>query len=288
MPGDMSQLNRLNQSMGRIGDQHLGLDSQNRITQGSTNWLGRAVNWVKSALGIKGQERDNKAIMNHVIATIKETQGMGDRFADIAKGRLSSALDRGRPITGRRVSTVISDLVRLKTSETSAREANIKINVKDLCDTLCDTGDTPLMEALEDQMTFFGLGDRFGELGYAEVMDLRDEVETRLERSCLRNGKSPTPEEAWPVIKEACRKLAMNMVKESISQRVSTMANYEDKDSPLMKTFQAHARILKMEVDIQPRDLAKLAEKFENKLTVVSLYDPENLHPPPRKNPPMP
>lgn len=279
MPGDISQLTNLGQTLGRIGDQHVGLDGENRISAGSSNWLGRAVNWVKSALGLG--DGGTSRVMEHVVGKIRDTEGMGDRFAEIARGRLGSALSRGTPITGRQVSQVISDLVRTKESEDTVKAETIKLNTRQLCESLCDTGDeTMLMKALNAQMERYGVGDKVHLVEYADVLELGEKVRTSLEKSSLRKGASPTPQDAQPVITEACRRFAMNKVHEAIGERVQTLAGHDGEESPLMKTVMDRAGKAGIELDIKPGDLAKLADKFKDKLTVRCLYDVDNLHQP--------
>lgn len=278
MSGDISQLTGLGRTLGRIGDEHVGLDNRNRIASGSSNWFGRAVNWIKSSLGLG--DGGSGAVMRHVVDTVRNTEGFGDRFAEIAQGRLGSALTSGQPITGRAVSQVISDIVRTKSDEDTVRSETIKLNTRELCESLCDTGDTPFMKALEEQMEFFGVGDRFGDVEYADVLELQGKIQESLERTSLRKGQSPSPGDAQPVIENACREFALGMVKGGIAEHVSSLAGYEGDDSSLMTALQSRAGQAGIEIDAKPGDLAKLAKKFEDKLIVRCLYDRDNLHPP--------
>ena len=84
MPNTIASLNRLQQAMSNIDKQHVGLSDQGQLKADSGSWLGRVVNNIKSL----GGNDNTKAIMNHVVQTIRDTEGLGDRFADIAAGRI--------------------------------------------------------------------------------------------------------------------------------------------------------------------------------------------------------
>ena len=93
MAGDISHLTALGSTLSRIGDDHVGQNSKNEIVKGSSSPLGRTVNWIKSWLGLGGGS--TKAAMKSVITTIRSTEGMGDRFAEIAEGPPGQRVDSG-------------------------------------------------------------------------------------------------------------------------------------------------------------------------------------------------
>ena len=140
------------------------------------------------------------------------------------------------------------------------------------------------MKALDQQMKRFNIpSQRFGELSYADIMEMSDFVHKGLEARALRAGHSPTPDDAQPLVERACTRLVSQMVKDDISDQVSTLGDNSGKDSPLMKALAQRAGERGIELEVQPEELGKLVDKFKAELTQTCLGDTDNLHPPTAK-----
>jgi hypothetical protein len=278
MPGDIQGLRGLEQQFATIGDRHVGLDGQNQIQAGAGNWLGRAVNWIKSALNIGNTATINSSIMNHVVARIRDTEGMGDRFAEIARGRLGSALTRGTPITGREVSQVIGDLVRTKTGETQAREAGIRLNIKGMCEapSAGEGSESLLKAAMREKMTLFGMEGEIETLAPEDFQGIQDKVAQQF----VRSGSTPTLAQARDALLEACRQFSLARVRTHIDAKVQQHCDRSGPDSALPTALRQRAELRGMVVDMSPGQMGKLEALVHKKLTVQCTYNPEAMHPP--------
>lgn len=277
MPNTIASLNRLQQAMSNIDKQHVGLSDQGQLKADSGSWLGRVVNNIKSL----GGNDNTKAIMNHVVQTIRDTEGLGDRFADIAAGRLGSALSRGKPISGRKVSQIISDIINIKETEDKALAANIRLNTKDLCESQDFTG--LVWKTVNEKIQEYGLQDSL-QLTDQDMGKLQEKIQSSLERNSLNQKSSPTLKNAAPVITEACRMFALNRIKENIAGHVEKFAGHEQSFQPLMDLVRQSAQQRNLQLDITPKNLEKLVKKFEDKLNNDCLMDKTNMHPPQSDN----
>jgi len=278
MPGDIQGLTNLAQTFNAIGDRHVGLGGDNQIQAGAGNWLGRAVNWIKSALHIGSTATINSAIMNHVVGRIRDTTGMGDHFANIARGRLGSALTRGMPITGREVSQVISDLVRQQGDEKQARESNIRLNVKGLCDapSAGEDSESMLMDSMREKMTLFGMVGEMDTLTAQDYQGIQDKVEAQF----VRQGASPSPQQAKEAVLEVCRQFSRDRIEGRIHDKVQIHCDHSGPDSALPTALRERAGLRGMALDLRPDQMGKLQDLVEKKLTVTCTYDRHNIHPP--------
>lgn len=278
MPGNIEGLTQLAQTFNTIGDRHVALGGDRQIQAGAGNWLGRAVNWIKSALNIGGAANVNSSIMSHVVGRIRDTEGMGDRFAEIARNRLGSALTRGTPITGREVSQVISDLVRVRGDEARAREANIAINVKALCaaPSAGEGSESLLVAAMREKMALFGMEGEMDALGPQDFQAVQDKVGAQF----VRAGASPTPGQAREALLEACRQFSLARVKSHIDAKVQAHCGHSGPQDALPAALRARAGERGMTVDMSPEQMGKLEALVHKKLEVACTYNPGALHPP--------
>ena len=278
MPGDIQGLRGLEQQFATIGDRHVDLGGANQIQAGAGSWLGRAVNWIKSALNIGNTATINSSIMNHVVARIRDTEGMGDRFAEIARGRLGSALTRGTPITGREVSQVIGDLVRTKTGETQAHEAGIRLNIKGMCDSPSagEGSESLLRAAMREKMTLFGMEGQLDSLTAEDFLGIQEQVA----RQFVRSGSTPTLAQTKDALLEACRQFSLTRVRGQIDAKVRQHCEHCGPDSALPTALRQRAELRGMTVTMSPEQMNKLEALVHTRLTARCTYNPEAIHPP--------
>ncbi|MBI9089828.1 MAG: hypothetical protein JEZ12_11480 [Desulfobacterium sp.] len=277
MPQNIQSLASLNEVFSNVGDRHVGLKDQNQLQVGANNWLGRTVNWIKSALNIGGAAQENRSIMNHVIGTIRDTPGMGDRFAQIAKGNFGSALEKGTPITGRQISRVLGDIFRIK-SEDMAQAANIKLNVRDFCDSPSGGPGSVsfLVKSMETKMKVFGMAGEMDALTADDYKGIKDKLAEKI----AGNGVTPSPDQLEKGLLDACRRFSLDRYNDHIENKVQAHCDHSGPDSALPTALRDRAAQRGIKVDMGPDHMGKLLSLIQKKVTVTCGYDLKNIHPP--------
>jgi len=277
MVGNIQDLTIMSQSFSNIGDHHVELNDRNQFQAGASNWLGRAVNWVKSALNIGGAAQANRSIMNHVIGEIRDTPGLGDRFAQIAKGNFGSALEKGTPITGRQISRVMGDVFRIKNEEI-AQEANIKLNVRNFCESPSGgPGSVSFMvKSMETKMKVLGM---VGEMNMLTVDDYKG-IREKLVEKFAGNGVTPSREKLEQGLLEACHKFTLARYNDHINDKVQAQCDHSGPDSALPTALRERAAQRGIQVDMGPDHMGKLLSLTQKKVIVVCGYNAKNVHPP--------
>ena len=96
----INDLNIIAQRLGAFGKEHLGIDRQGHTVPTTSSLGGRIANWIRSRHSDTAAQA-NRDVMTGIINTIRQTDDLGDRFADIARKSLESKLAAGRPLSGR-------------------------------------------------------------------------------------------------------------------------------------------------------------------------------------------
>ncbi|WP_461208530.1 hypothetical protein [Desulfocurvus sp. DL9XJH121] len=273
MPGGtIEKLANLGQTFNKIGDSQVALDKDRKATAGASSWLGRTVNWIKSALDLGDARRVNSGIMEHVVKTIRNTQGLGDSFADIAKGRFGAALDKGTPITGRKVSQVISDVIglkRTKDNEALLHKENIKYNLAKLCDAPSQGEGSPsrLEAALRKSLAQYGMPDDMTQFTENDLKTVKD----KLEAPFLNRDRSPESDaEFQNALDTAASRVVSGKCQDIIHQKLEN----------LQARFQDAAKARGMDATLCPQLLKNLRNKAFETIRFVCMGDDDNMHPP--------
>ena len=111
----INDLNIIAQRLGAFGKEHLGIDPRGHTVPTTSSLGGRIVNWIRSRHSDTAAQA-NRDVMDGLINTIRQTDDLGDRFADIARKSLEDKLAAGRPLSGRDAARV------LRTSSASRRQ----------------------------------------------------------------------------------------------------------------------------------------------------------------------
>ncbi|GEP45647.1 hypothetical protein [Brevifollis gellanilyticus] len=280
----IAQLRNVAQNFNVIGDEHAKVTTQSEVRADSSNWAGRAVNWIKSKLNIGTAVQANKNMMTGVLRQIRDAEGLGDRYVDIARTSFGSHLREGKPITGRQVAKVISDVIRLKekeTSEAQAKTANIRLNVNSMCAPMCSMEPGAEMRTkLTEHMTAFGMEDQIATLGEGELQQIKDTIKSSVQQKADRDGATPTQDYAKSQVDEACRQFALARVKTGIDTMVATVGGHADTEGALYRAVMSQAEERGIELEMTPEQMGKLANKLSDKLTTGCLFNADNLHPP--------
>lgn len=112
----INDLNIIAQRLGAFGKEHLGIDRQGHTVPTTSSLGGRIASWIRSRHSDTAAQA-NRDVMTGIINTIRQTDDLGDRFADIARKSLESKLAAGRPLSGRDAARVLQDVIRIKTTE---------------------------------------------------------------------------------------------------------------------------------------------------------------------------
>lgn len=155
----VNELNTIAQTLDRIGSQHLGMDRQGQIVQTTSSLRGRIINWIRSRHSDTAALA-NRNVMNGIIDMIRHTDGLGERFVDLACQKLQSRLASGRPLNGRDAARIMRDIIRIKTDEDAAQAETRSLNALGLHEQLCAPGadgTSPMAERLAAKRTLFGL-----------------------------------------------------------------------------------------------------------------------------------
>ena len=92
----INDLNIIAQRLGAFGKEHLGIDHRGHTVPTTSSLGGRIASWIRSRHSDTAAQA-NRDVMTGIINTIRQTDDLGDRFADIARKSLESRLAAGRP-----------------------------------------------------------------------------------------------------------------------------------------------------------------------------------------------
>ena len=87
----INDLNIIAQRLGAFGKEHLGIDPRGHTVPTTSSLGGRIVNWIRSRHSDTAAQA-NRDVMDGLINTIRQTDDLGDRFADIARTSLEDKL----------------------------------------------------------------------------------------------------------------------------------------------------------------------------------------------------
>ena len=272
----VNELNTIAQTLDRIGSQHLGMDRQGQIVQTTSSLRGRIINWIRSRHSDTAALA-NRNVMNGIIDMIRHTDGLGERFVDLACQKLQSRLASGRPLNGRDAARIMRDIIRIKTDEDAAQAETRSLNALGLHEQLCAPGadgTSPMAERLAAKRTLFGLNAATPE----QLRAFQDAAKEGLLAAARRADHSLTVEEGLAVLDEAARKLSLQEARDGIK----AMADRVTGDGPggfeERLTAAMQAKGLSGEISASLREA--LAGKIHDKLAARCLYDRDNMHQP--------
>lgn len=273
----INDLNIIAQRLGAFGKEHLGIDPRGHTVPTTSSLGGRIVNWIRSRHSDTAAQA-NRDVMDGLINTIRQTDDLGDRFADIARKSLEDKLAAGRPLSGRDAARVLQDVIRLKTTEDQARLETRLINVRDQFQKLCAPHADGSPSDLETQMAArrqrFGLPPATAE----QLRGYRDTVLRDLEARARRADHSLTPAESLDALGESVRMKTLQETKAGIA----AMAEQVSGEGPhgFMARLDAAMRTRGLAGDISPATRDALVQTIHDKLTARCLYDSNNIHQP--------
>ncbi|MES2598980.1 MAG: hypothetical protein V4662_26860 [Verrucomicrobiota bacterium] len=280
----IAQLRNVAQNFNVIGDEHAKVTRQSEVRADSTSWAGRAVNWIKAKLNISNAADTNKNLMTGVLRQIRDTEGLGDRFVDIARTGFGDHLRDGKPISGRKVAQVISDVIRQKEAEVSqaqAKTAGLQMNVDHLNSFVSSMEPgKELHNQVTEQMTKFGMAGQIATLTEGEIQQIKDTIKDSIQNKATRDQATPSLDYAKGQVEDACRQFALARVHTGIANMTEIVGGHSDKECALYKSVMFKAKERGIELEMTPAQMGKLADKLSAKLTVACLYNPDNLHPP--------
>lgn len=273
----INDLSIIAQRLGAFGKEHLGIDPRGHTVPTTSSLGGRIVNWIRSRHSDTAAQA-NRDVMDGLINTIRQTDELGDRFADIARKSLEDKLAAGRPLSGRDAARVLRDVIRIKTTEDQARLESRLINVRDQFQKLCAPHADGSPSDLETQMAArrqrFGLPPATAEQlqGYRETA-LRD-----LEARARRADHSLTPAESLDALGESVRMKTLQEAKAGITAMAEQVSG--EGPSGFMARLGAAMRTRGLAGDISPATRDALVQTIHDKLTARCLYDSNNIHQP--------
>ena len=200
----INDLNIIAQRLGAFGKEHLGIDRQGHTVPTTSSLGGRIASWIRSRHSDTAAQA-NRDVMTGIINTIRQTDDLGDRFADIARKSLESKLAAGRPLSGRDAARVLQDVIRIKTTEDQARLETRLINARDQFQKLCaphaDGSPSDLETQTAARRQRFGLPPATAE----QLRGYRDTVLRDLEARARRADHSLTAAESLDALGESIR-----------------------------------------------------------------------------------
>ena len=212
----INDLNIIAQRLGAFGKEHLGIDPRGHTVPTTSSLGGRIVNWIRSRHSDTAAQA-NRDVMDGLINTIRQTDDLGDRFADIARKSLEDKLAAGRPLSGRDAARVLRDVIRIKTTEDQARLESRLINVRDQFQKLCaphaDGSPSDLETQIAARRQRFGLPPATAE----QFQVYRDTALRDLEARARRADHSLTPAESLDALGESARMLTLREAKAGIA-----------------------------------------------------------------------
>lgn len=273
----ISDLSHMAQQLNTIGSAHLGTTAQGTIAPVTSSLAGRFVNWVRSRHSDAAAQA-NRDVMTRLIHTIRQTDDLGDYFADIARESLADRLAAGRPLSGRDAARVLQDVIRIKTAEDTARLEGRLINIRDQFQRFCAPHADGSPSELEAQMAArrqrFGLPPATAE----QLQTCRDATLRDLEAGARRADHSLTPAESLNALAESVRMQTLREAKAGIA----AMAGQVSGEGPngFMARLDAAMRARNITGAISPATRDALIQTIHDKLTARCLNDSNNMHQP--------
>ena len=273
----INDLNIIAQRLGAFGKEHLGIDRQGHTVPTTSSLGGRIANWIRSRHSDTAAQA-NRDVMTGIINTIRQTDDLGDRFADIARKSLESKLAAGRPLSGRDAARVLQDVIRIKTTEDQARLETRLINVRDQFQKLCAPHSDGSPSDLETQMAArrqrFGLPPATAE----QLQGYRDTALRDLEARARRADHSLTAAESLDALGESIRMKTLQEAKAGIA----AMAEQVSGEGPhgFMARLDAAMRTKGLDGAISPATRDVLVQTIHDKLVARCLNDSNNMHQP--------
>ena len=273
----INDLNIIAQRLGAFGKEHLGIDPRGHTVPTTSSLGGRIVHWIRSRHSDTAAQA-NRDVMDGLINTIRQTDDLGDRFADIARKSLEDKLAAGRPLSGRDAARVLRDVIRIKTTEDQARLESRLINVRDQFQKLCAPHADGSPSDLETQIAVrrqrFGLPPATAE----QLQVYRDTALHDLEAKARRADHSLTPAESLDALGESARMLTLREAKAGIA----AMAEQVSGEGPngFMARLGAAMQARGIVGDISPTTRDVLIQTIHDKLAARCLNDSNNMHQP--------
>lgn len=273
----INDLNIIAQRLGAFGKEHLGIDPRGHTVPTTSSLGGRIVNWIRSRHSDTAAQA-NRDVMDGLINTIRQTDELGDRFADIARKSLEDKLAAGRPLSGRDAARVLRDVIRIKTTEDQARLESRLINVRDQFQKLCaphaDGSPSDLETQIAARRQRFGLPPATAE----QFQVYRDTALRDLEARARRADHSLTPAESLDALGESARMLTLREAKAGIA----AMAEQVSGEGPngFMARLGAAMQARGIVGDISPATRDVLVQTIHDKLVARCLNDSNNMHQP--------
>lgn len=273
----INDLNIIAQRLGAFGKEHLGIDRQGHTVPTTSSLGGRIASWIRSRHSDTAAQA-NRDVMTGIINTIRQTDDLGDRFANIARKSLESKLAAGRPLSGRDAARVLQDVIRIKTTEDQARLETRLINVRDQFQKLCAPHADGSPSDLETQMAArrqrFGLPPATAE----QLRGYRDTALRDLEARARRADHSLTPAESLDALGESIRMKTLQEAKAGIA----AMAEQVSGEGPhgFMARLDAAMRTKGLDGAISPATRDVLVQTIHDKLSARCLNDSNNIHQP--------
>ena len=273
----INDLNIIAQRLGAFGKEHLGIDRQGHTVPTTSSLGGRIASWIRSRHSDTAAQA-NRDGMTGIINTIRQTDDLGDRFADIARKSLESKLAAGRPLSGRDAARVLQDVIRIKTTEDQARLETRLINIRDQFQKLCaphaDGSPSDLETQTAARRQRFGLPPATAE----QLRGYRDTVLRDLEARARRADHSLTAAESLDALGESIRMQTLQEAKAGIA----AMAEQVSGEGPhgFMARLDAAMQARGIVGDISPATRDVLVQTIHDKLAARCLNDSNNMHQP--------
>ena len=273
----INDLNIIAQRLGAFGKEHLGIDRQGHTVPTTSSLGGRIASWIRSRHSDTAAQA-NRDVMTGIINTIRQTDDLGDRFADIARKSLESKLAAGRPLSGRDAARVLQDVIRIKTTEDQARLETRLINIRDQFQKLCaphaDGSPSDLETQTAARRQRFGLPPATAE----QLRGYRDTVLHDLEARARRADHSLTATESLDALGESIRMQTLQEAKAGIA----AMAEQVSGEGPhgFMARLDAAMQAKGIVGDISPTTRDVLVQTIHDKLSARCLNDSNNMHQP--------
>lgn len=273
----INDLNTIAQRLGAFGKEHLGIDRQGHTVPTTSSLGGRIANWIRSRHSDTAAQA-NRDVMTGIINTIRQTDDLGDRFADIARKSLENKLAAGRPLSGRDAARVLQDVIRIKTTEDQARLETRLINVRDQFQKLCaphaDGSPSDLETQTAARRQRFGLPPATAE----QLQGYRDTALRDLEARARRADHSLTAAESLDTLGESIRMKTLQEAKAGIAAMAEQVSG--EGPSGFMARLGAAMRTKGIVGDISPATRDVLVQTIHDKLSARCLNDSNNIHQP--------
>ena len=273
----ISELNTMAQQLDSLGSQHLKTNAQGQISRATSSLFGRFVNWVRSRHS-DAAATANRALINQIILTIQNTNGLGTEYAGFARRKLAQDLESGRPLSGRDASRVIRDIINLKTTDDTARMESRILNARTHFESLNTPGangaPSKIEEGIAHWRAYFGLPPATP----AQIQEFQTSAEGALVTSARTATKSPTLNDSQAKVYDMARMAALKEAKAGIA----ALANQVTGDGPegFTTRFSAAMQAKGLTGTISQETEQALKTKIHEKLTVRCLQVQGNVHQP--------